>query len=320
MSEDIPIILIVDDDQNIVKYLSALMIRENFKTLQAYDGKTGLGIVRSAKPDVMLLDLVLPEMNGMEVLRQTKALDPTLPIIIITGYAEIRGSAAAIEAGAFEYLPKPIDRLELVRIVHLAIAERKLKGKAKEPSTQDVLSTLGSEVEPAGQESSGPPQNSHNLDNWVRRLNSQEMPILVGTARNIADMAENDKSSSAQLACVILEDAFLTSRVLKVANSAYYSGMGRGSFSAGQGVTTVNQAVMRLGFNEIRSMCQSKSIIEGLLKGPQRERLKKAMANAFHAAVQAKWLAISQKDNCPEEVFVAALLYNLRVPSSQSSR
>jgi DNA-binding response OmpR family regulator len=312
MSEENPIILIVDDDQNIVKYLSALMAREGFKTLQAFDGKTALGIVRSGKPDVMLLDLVLPEMNGMEVLRQAKNLDPNLPIIIITGCAEIRGSTAAIKAGAFEYLPKPIDRSELVRVVHLAIAERKLKGKVKEPSTQDLLSTLGSEVEATEEETLSLVHSSHNLDSWVRRLSSKEMPILAGTARNIGNIAENDKSSGAELACAILEDAFLTSRVLKVANSAYYAGIGRGSnLSAGQGVTTVNQAVMRLGFNEIRSMGQSKSIIEGLLKGPQRERLQKAMADAFHAAVQAKWLANSQKDNSSEEVFIATLLYNL---------
>jgi DNA-binding response OmpR family regulator len=56
MSEENPIILIVDDDQNVVKYFSDVMAREGFKTLQAFDGKAALGIVRSGKPDVMLLD------------------------------------------------------------------------------------------------------------------------------------------------------------------------------------------------------------------------------------------------------------------------
>ncbi len=91
MSEHNAVILIVDDDQNIVKYLSALMAREGFKTLLAYDGKTALGLVRSGKPDVMLLDMKLPDMDGMEVLRQTKDLDRNLPIIVITGYSETRG-------------------------------------------------------------------------------------------------------------------------------------------------------------------------------------------------------------------------------------
>ena len=59
-----------------------------------------------------------------------------------------------------------------------------------------------------------------NLDDWMRRLSNQEMPILAGTATRIASIAEKDRSNCAQMACAILEDASLTSRILKVANSA----------------------------------------------------------------------------------------------------
>jgi len=104
MSEYNGVVLIVDDDENIVRLLSSLIRKEGFKTLQAHDGKTGLALVRSEKPDVMLLDIKLPDMDGMEVLRQTKDLDQNLPVIVITGYSETRGAIKAIKAGAFEYL------------------------------------------------------------------------------------------------------------------------------------------------------------------------------------------------------------------------
>ena len=107
MSEYNAVVLIVDDDQNIAKYLSSLMRGEGFKTLQAHDGKTALELVRSEKPDVMLLDIKLPDMDGMEVLRQTKDLDQNLPIIVMTGYSETSGAIRAIKAGAFEYLGSP---------------------------------------------------------------------------------------------------------------------------------------------------------------------------------------------------------------------
>jgi HD-like signal output (HDOD) protein len=152
-----------------------------------------------------------------------------------------------------------------------------------------------------------------NLDDWIRRLNNQEMPILAGTAARIAGIAEKDRSNCAQMACAILEDASLTSRILKVANSAYYmAGRGTGAYpSASRSTNTVSRAVLLLGFDTVRSMCQSMSVIETLVKGIQRGRLAKEMARAFHAAVQARWLAAARKDRCPEEVFIATLLYQL---------
>jgi DNA-binding NtrC family response regulator len=155
------VILIVDDDHNIVKYLSSLMKVEGFKALQAYDGKTALELVRSEKPDVMLLDVKLPDMDGMEVLRQTKDLDQDLTVILMTGYSETRGATRAIKAGAFEYLAKPFDTAEVVRVVTQGIVERNLRRQVKELSGQvqtkihlqqlmgpsDIVARLISEVE-----------------------------------------------------------------------------------------------------------------------------------------------------------------------------
>lgn len=161
MSEHNPVILIVDDDQNIVKYLSSLMKVEGFKTLQAYDGKTALGLVQSEKPDVMLLDMKLPDMGGMEVLRQARDLDEYLPVIVVTGYSEARGATRAMKAGAFEYLGKPFESTEVVRVVTQGVAERKSRREVKELSGQlqakihlkelmgpsDIIARLISEVE-----------------------------------------------------------------------------------------------------------------------------------------------------------------------------
>jgi len=92
MSEHNAAVLIVDDAQNIVEYLSSLMRTEGFKTLHARDGKTALELIASQKPDVMLLDIKLLDMDGMEVLRQTEDIDKNLPIIVITGYSETSSS------------------------------------------------------------------------------------------------------------------------------------------------------------------------------------------------------------------------------------
>ena len=129
-------ILIVDDDKNMRPFLSLLMKGEGFKTLLASDGETALKMVRSESPDLMLLDIKMPDMDGMEVLRQAKEIDPNLPIIVITGFSQTPGAVKAIKAGAFEYFAKPFENNELVRAVHQALTEKKLERQVKELSSQ----------------------------------------------------------------------------------------------------------------------------------------------------------------------------------------
>lgn len=156
-------------------------------------------------------------------------------------------------------------------------------------------------------------QRSQKLDTWVERLNSQEVPILLRTAKRIGSIAEKDSSDFAQMARAILEDALVTSRILKVANSAYYmTGRSTESYSSGSlSVNTITRAVMLLGFDTLRTLCESMALVEVLLKGIKRNRLGEELASAFHAAVQARWLAVGRKDKFPEEVFIATLLHNL---------
>ena len=147
-----------------------------------------------------------------------------------------------------------------------------------------------------------------DLQDWVNKLNGQEMPVFARTAMEIAAVAERRASNSSEMARVILQDAAMTSRILKMANSAYYY-VGRVPLRSN--INTITRAVILLGFNTVRSICEAKAVVEALLGGYQREQLIKGMAESFHAAVQARALAISQKDRSPEEVFIATLLYHL---------
>lgn len=124
-------ILIVDDDKDICTVLSHLMKKEGFKTIIANDGEPALKAVTSKSPDVMLLDMRMPSMDGPEVLNRVKDLDPDLPVVIITAHGEIKGAVEAIKAGAHDYLAKPFDHNDVIRVVHRALRERQLKRKVK---------------------------------------------------------------------------------------------------------------------------------------------------------------------------------------------
>jgi two-component system nitrogen regulation response regulator GlnG len=136
MSEHRPIILIVDDDENLVELLTRLMKREGFKTLVAHGGDAALTLLGSEKPDLMVLDIKMEDKDGMEVLREAKTLDPYLPVIILTGYHDSHGAVRAIKAGASDYLPKPFETNDLIRAIHHALSERDLKGKLKDLSNK----------------------------------------------------------------------------------------------------------------------------------------------------------------------------------------
>jgi HD-like signal output (HDOD) protein len=154
-----------------------------------------------------------------------------------------------------------------------------------------------------------PEPNPKNLGEWVRRLTSRDMPIFSQTAHKISVISAMTQSHAAELANAILQDALLTTRILKMANSAFYVRGRQGS--AGNSVNTVTRAVMVLGFDTIRAICQTKAVVEDLLKGIQRECLTQKMACSFHAAAQARWLAVQTQDESPEEIFIATFLYLL---------
>ncbi|MBI2524996.1 MAG: sigma-54-dependent Fis family transcriptional regulator [Candidatus Rokubacteria bacterium] len=120
-------ILIVDDEEGIRDILSRLVRKEGFEPVTAADGQAALDLIRRESPDVLLLDIKMPGLDGMEVLRQTRELDADLPVIMITGHGFVKGAVEALRAGAHDYLVKPFDHADVIRAVHRAMNDRRLR-------------------------------------------------------------------------------------------------------------------------------------------------------------------------------------------------
>lgn len=102
-------ILLVDDEREFVQTLSErLLIRDMGSTI-AYDGKSALEMAREDEPDVMILDLRMPGIDGIEVLRRIKETQPKIEVIIVTGHGSEEDRKTCMELGAFGYLQKPVD-------------------------------------------------------------------------------------------------------------------------------------------------------------------------------------------------------------------
>ncbi|MDP8228515.1 MAG: sigma-54 dependent transcriptional regulator [Candidatus Electryoneaceae bacterium] len=132
-------ILIIDDEVEFCKFASLLLDREGFATRLALDGESGLKMIGSEIPDIVLLDYQMPGINGLEVLKQIRQMDLDIAVVMITGHADVPGAVIAMKAGAFDYLAKPFHNTELVLIVHRAINERNLKRKLASVSTRLLL-------------------------------------------------------------------------------------------------------------------------------------------------------------------------------------
>src|SRR6266705_524988 len=126
MSKRKGVVLIIDDEEEIRKSIEMLLTSEGLSTDTAADGEEGLRKIEENLYDAVLLDLMLPGKSGMEVQKDIKRIDPTLPVIIITAIGALETAVTAIKDGSFDYVTKPWDNEKLVVIVNNAIKQRHL--------------------------------------------------------------------------------------------------------------------------------------------------------------------------------------------------
>jgi len=119
-------ILIVDDDPGIRESFR-LILEEHYELVEAGDGRQAIEIVRTSEVDLVLLDIRLPEMDGIEVLERIKALDDQVEVILVTAVKTVRTAVAAMKLGAFDYVTKPFEEDDLLSVVRRALERRSLE-------------------------------------------------------------------------------------------------------------------------------------------------------------------------------------------------
>ncbi|MCI6054115.1 response regulator [Dysosmobacter sp.] len=107
-------VLIVEDEKNIVDILRFNLQREGYQTCEAYDGEDGLAKALSVNPDLILLDVMLPKMNGFDVCRRLRDKGDNVPVIILTAREEEADKVLGLEIGADDYITKPFSMRELI--------------------------------------------------------------------------------------------------------------------------------------------------------------------------------------------------------------
>jgi CheY-like chemotaxis protein len=125
-------VLLVDDEREFVQTLSERLLMRDLGPAVAYDGESALNLINEDEPDVMIVDLKMPGIDGLEVLRKVKQTRPEIEVIVLTGHGHEEDRELCMQLGAFAYLQKPLDINELSEIIKKA--NEKIQQKKAEKS------------------------------------------------------------------------------------------------------------------------------------------------------------------------------------------
>ena len=113
-------ILIIEDEKNIIKFVTSSLLSNQYKVLQSFTGKEGLALANSQCPDLILLDLGLPDMDGLDIIRQIRSWS-NLPIVVVSARTQEREKVIALDSGADDYISKPFGTEELLARVRTSL-------------------------------------------------------------------------------------------------------------------------------------------------------------------------------------------------------
>jgi excisionase family DNA binding protein len=113
-----PLVLVVDDENSIRKTVSLFLRADNYRVATAATGAEAIASVQREMPDIVLLDLVMPDMNGVEVLKELHRMDPDLPVVIVTAFPDSEMMFQAMQFPPVMLLPKPVKKTDIIRSVH----------------------------------------------------------------------------------------------------------------------------------------------------------------------------------------------------------
>ena len=231
-------LLIVDDDFDMLEVLDRHLKQENYHTYKAGSVMEAIDILKHSSIDLLITDLQMPGMNGMELVKYVDDHYPEIPKLVITGYPSIDNALTAIKSGALDYLPKPFTKTELLTSVKKSLVNR--TSVKKSTATKENRSTYGGMV--------GSSAKFEELVDIIERVKNNRATILIrgesGTGKELVARAIHYKGSFAQnpfvaVNCGAIPENLLESELFGSTKGAYTgaSETREGYFQAANGGT-----------------------------------------------------------------------------------
>jgi len=136
-------VLVVDDEANLRKVLATMLRRDGYDVTVAVDGEQALGEFQKNGADIVVTDMVMPKLGGLELLRALNAANPDVPVIIITAHGTVDSAVEAIKMGAFDYITKPFDQAELSAVIAKAARAHATNQRSVKPDAKARSALIG---------------------------------------------------------------------------------------------------------------------------------------------------------------------------------
>ena len=242
MSDDTPHVLFVDDERMLHNVVERLLGRHHIRVTACSGGSEALDLLRREPVDLVLSDFQMPEMDGLELLAQVREQHPSLPVIIITGYANVQHAVRSMRSGAVDYLPKPFATEVLVERVRAHLARA---AEAPAPTPEKAAASGGSSKKASGASASAPTfigedPKLRELKAFLPRLAASGAPVFVhgesGVGKEVVARLVHAESDRASGPFVALNCANLPSELVESHLFGHKKGAFTGAISERKGL------------------------------------------------------------------------------------
>jgi len=207
-----PQILVIDDEPNVCYSFKKGLESPQLRVLIAETARAGIDLVRSKSPDVIILDVRLPDMSGLDAYNEIRAINPALPVIIVTAFTTTETAIEAIKRGAFDYLLKPVDFKRLQEVIAKALTLSQANQLSLETNEE-------SREQPSEEMIVGRSQAMQEVYKAIGRIAPQDVPVLIqgesGTGKELVARAISTFSRRASGPFVALNCAAIPESILE---------------------------------------------------------------------------------------------------------
>ncbi|HEX4802829.1 MAG TPA: response regulator, partial [Myxococcaceae bacterium] len=209
-----PTVLVVDDDLANLESVSRIFQREGLQALSASTGKEALELLRRPEVSVMVTDLMMPGMDGQELLKAARAVRPDVEVVLMTAYGTVETAVASMKEGAYDFITKPLKRHSLVKVVNKALEKQALLAENRDLKAR--LADLGA---PGGRTLVGQSPAFRALMDTLRQAAPSSATVLLvgqsGTGKELAARAIHEFSGRAKGPFVAVNCAALPETILE---------------------------------------------------------------------------------------------------------
>lgn len=308
-------ILIIDDEAGILNLMTKLCRQQGHETTPAQTGREGMQALDQLKPDLMIVDLQLGDMNGLDIIAYSQQNHPNTQVIMVTGYGSIETAVEAMRLGAFDYLSKPFELADLQRTVELALQQR---GK---PSPKDSRETPEFDLSMEASKLIGKSPKIEEILGIIEKIADNDSPVLLegefGSGKQMVARSIHNRSRRNHAPFKVLQCSALPEELLEMELFGLPSSRSETIFSRAMGGTVLLEEIHML---PLRLQSQLESYLEEISARRLTGTLPSHMDVRFIASSAKELEECVAEGTFREDLFYKISVIPIQVPALRARK